>query len=187
MSLSDRVYKILVENSKENKGGKLETPWKEEKLHNFSTEHVVDARKNKRNIKLSKPKRPEIESYDLEDNLIDEIDYLGDKDSVNTKDYSGGCMECGSCGCGGNVRKPKKQNKPKQNKPKKQLNNSLAQYNACLNHIKSKGYTHKEAQNIMKQMKEEFGGNFWKDFGKGFKKGFTGTLKTVAPVLPYLL
>ena len=38
---------------------------------------------------------------------------------------------------------------------------------------------------VEKAMKKFKGGNFWKDFGKGFKKGFTGTLdvaKEIAPI-----
>jgi hypothetical protein len=37
------------------------------------------------------------------------------------------------------------------------------------------------------KMSDVMGGSFWKDFGKGFKKGFVGTAKAVAPFAPLLM
>jgi len=81
---------------------------------------------------------------------------------------------------------------------KKKLNSGLQHYNEALKKLKNKGHSHKEAQAILKQIKEEYGkeyekggamvgGNFWKDFGRGFVKGFTGTAKTLLPLLPLII
>lgn len=102
---------------------------------------------------------------------------------------------------------------------KKQLNDykkgdtrncGLQWYQKTLNDIKANGYTHKQAVDIMKKIKDEYkgytGGNFWKDINKdysyrggrghkkwwrgfahGFKDGFTGTAETLLPLAPLLL
>jgi hypothetical protein len=185
--LSDRVYKILLENSKEKPhkrgnvliGGMIDNLWKDDELTPKDIESMVShsKQKNHKQVDLNKFKNPvvDIYDYDIEDEA-EPIDYM-------TNDDKGGY--CKSCNKGGRV-------KNNINKPKKKINSGLEEYNTMLNHIKNKGYSHKEAQQLMRQIKEEFGsdykgGNFWKDFGRGFKKGFFGTLKTAAPFLPLLI
>lgn len=196
--LSDRVYNILMDNAKQPtyrratvdiKGGQMDTYFKSPEDYGFDIGVSVDSLVQPSRLKrINKNKKiPQITEYDMEE-FAEPIDYMENENN-------GGCC-CPTCG--GSMYS-NRYNKTYKNKPKKggakgneKGKEALMYYNKCLKHLKdNKGMSHKEAQQVLKQMKEEFSeeleGGSWKHFWHGFKKGFTGTLKTAANLAPLML
>jgi hypothetical protein len=172
--------------------------WVQPREYTGDVEMSVD-RGDVSNKKIPKYSQPavDITEYDMEEEA-EPIDYMTEQ-PVDDETSGGCCCRCGGSVCGGrkNVMTYVGKNvggqmeKPKKRPLKGNQGEGLMYYNKCLQHIKDKGYTHKEAQQILKQMKDEMGdemnGGSWKSFWHGFKKGFTGVMKVATKVLPMVL
>lgn len=229
-SLSERVYNILLDNSQRpvkdratliTSGGSMDRLYHEGGPVGYTVEaSISDSRRRSSNKrKLHNVPKVDIEEYDME---------MLPSENIESNKYLNGGMMCPRCAmcplCSGTmggslVKNQKKGSKvykkpmamasggmvqKQKSKPKKKLPDGLKEYQEGLNKLKDKGLTHKEAQKVMKQVKQEFGNysaldemsggkhgrrarKFFRDFAHGFEKGFTGTAKTLAPLVPLML
>lgn len=188
-SLSDRVYNILMENSKRkvyerptvNIGGAIRN-WNEPKNTVYDVEYTSDERyKPRRRMKLHN-KFQDIDEYDIE-NEAEPIDYM------ESPQAAGGLVGGYCYHCGGSNGVYKMSNTRK--KACKTNNNGLMYYNKCLKHIKDKGYSHNEAKEILKQIKEEYNDEYFSGGSSAGWRKFWNTLKdigkVVLPIVPALL
>lgn len=194
-SLSERVYKMLLENHKENPmdtqmlGGMVSKITKNNKDVNHSVHTSVRSTETDKKNQMKK---------DMLKKVIQKID--------GGKMCDGGQMCCPKCGMdmvmmeGGVIPNPtpkpkieggkKPMSKP-MSKPKKKLNEELVAYNTFIKHLKTKkNMTHKEATDFARKVKKDLnndeelkGGNFWSKLLKGIKQG----AEIVAPFVPLLL
>lgn len=175
VSLSDKVYNILMENAQNapykratvNIGGAMDANYRDQGNLYYGVDNTIDERFKPRQ-RITNYKKPSyITEYDMEYEA-EPLDYMP---SSNVK----------RCSCGGSMRNYKKNNQKKDT--------GLMYYNKCLNYVKNKGYNHNEAKEILRQFKEEYHNEFFNG-GSGWSK-FWNTLKDIGkvalPLIPALL
>lgn len=186
--LSDRVYNLLMQNAKEPSGRRPNVSilgganpvkqWKEPKNLGHDISFIGDKLNKRKFNNRIKENAEEIEKFNVE-KLTEPIDYMDGGGLVGGVMVGGYCKNCGV-----------KLNKKVVKKKMSGGNEALQYYNKCLNHIKSKGYSHSDAREILKQIKENepdlYGGS-WKSFWHGFTKGIGDVAKVAVPIVSSIL